>query len=233
MAINASSFDRIRKDSMAKLGSQGLLGDRTIDITVGSPNQPTIKPGDNIPTVESSGLGDLISKGGSALDDLRETSRNAKEISWKINRGSGTLAQVLNDPRLYTNLDSLLNMWTDITLKINRGEGTLAKLVNDSELYDNLSGSLAEIRTFLANVNNGQGSLGKLAQSDSAYIHMDSLLTSLNTTLAMINGGQGTMGQLVANKDLYNKMSATVESLDALIIDIKKNPKKYVKISLF
>jgi len=41
------------------------------------------------------------------------------------------------------------------------------------------------------------------------------------------------MGQLVANKDLYNKMSATVESLDALIIDIKKNPKKYVKISLF
>jgi phospholipid/cholesterol/gamma-HCH transport system substrate-binding protein len=233
LSIGASSFPKIRKNSVAKLGSQGLLGDRTIDITVGEKTAEPLAKGDFIQTVESPQLNEIIAGGGDAIQDLKITAHNAKEISWKINNGTGSLAQILNDPRLYTNLDSLLNLWSRITLKIESGNGFLSRLVSDSALYTNLTGTLAETRDLLAKINAGEGTLGKLAADKTMYNHIDSVLTSIDSTLALINGGKGTVGRIVTDTTMYQKMNATIESLDNLIKDIKAHPGRYVKVSLF
>lgn len=233
MSINSDSFSRIKRDSNARLGSQGLLGDRTVDITVGSPEEQRLLQGEYVNTVEAPQFGDLISRGGDALGDIKVTAQNAKEITWKINHGNGSLAQIINDPRLYTSLDSLLNMWSDITLKINKGEGFLARLVNDSSLYVNLTQSLGEIRDLTRSINAGEGTFGKMAKEDILYTHIDSLLIALQLTLDKINGGEGTAGQLVNNTNMYDKVNTTMDALNTLIVDIRQNPKKYVKLSLF
>jgi phospholipid/cholesterol/gamma-HCH transport system substrate-binding protein len=233
MAVSSACFSRIKTDSKAKLGSQGLLGDRTIEISLGSPEAPQIIQGQFVNSVETAQLNEIISEGGDALTDIKITAQNAKEISWKINHGTGSLAQIINDPRLYMNLDSLLIMWSEITDKVNKGEGSLALLVNDPALYNNLSSTLKELTEFMANVNKGEGSLGKLAKQDTIYNRIDSFLASINNALVKINGGGGTVGQLTNNPDLYQKVNTTLDALNALIIDIKQNPKKYVKISLF
>ena len=192
MEISASSLDKIRKNSVARIGGQGLLGDRTIDINIGSPSEPAINQGDFITSAESSQFSDLLSSGGDAMVDIKATARNLKEITYKINNGTGSMAQIINDPRLYVSLDSLLNMWADITLKINKGQGFMAKLVNDPTLYDNLATSLGEIRELAANINEGKGSLGQLATQEGVYHRLDTLLTSATQTLSKINTGNGT-----------------------------------------
>jgi phospholipid/cholesterol/gamma-HCH transport system substrate-binding protein len=233
IAVSSSSFTRIKSDSKAKLGSQGLLGDRTIDISLGSASANALRQGEFIPSLETSQLNDIISESGDAMTDIKVTASNAKEISWKINNGNGSLAKIINDPRLYTNLDSLLIIWSDISDKLNKGEGSMALLVNDPALYNNLTSSLHELTTFMASINRGEGSIGKLAKQDAIYNHLDSILTSINNTLTMVNGGSGTVGQLASNPNLYEKVNSTLDALNALIVDIKQNPKKYVKISLF
>jgi phospholipid/cholesterol/gamma-HCH transport system substrate-binding protein len=233
LSVSETSFSRIRQDSNARLGSQGLLGDRTVDISVGSPESPQLRQGEYISSIEATQFDDLISKSGDALTDIKITAQNAKEISWKINHGEGSMAQIINDPRLYMSLDSLLNMWADITLKINSGQGFLAMLVNDPSLYNNLTASLGELKTFLAAVNSGQGSLGKMVTEDSLYRRTDSLLAALETAVTKINNGDGSAGQFINNDDLYLKISDTMDALNELIADIKENPKKYVKLSIF
>jgi phospholipid/cholesterol/gamma-HCH transport system substrate-binding protein len=233
MSVSENSFTRIRQDSNARLGSQGLLGDRTVDINVGSPESPQMRQGEFIASIEATQFDDLISKSGDALTDIKITAQNAKEISWKINHGEGSLAQIINDPRLYTSLDSLLNMWSEITVKINSGQGFLAKLVNDPSLYNNLTASLGEMKTLLATINAGQGSFGRLMADDGLYRRLDSLLTSVDNTMVKINNGDGTAGQLINNDDLYLKISDTMDALNELIADIRENPKKYVKLSIF
>lgn len=222
MSIKSSSFIRIREDSKARLGSMGLLGDRTIDISLGSPNEKPIAPGQYVQTIQ----GDIIKT-------VEEIADNANKISKKINEGQGSLAQIINDPRLYTNLDSLLMIWADLSQKINEGQGNLAAIVNDSTLYQNFTAFLAKSNEFIAEVNAGGGSLGKLVRDDALYNHTDSLISALYNALEKINNGQGTLGQLATNRDLYNQLSATLASLDSLIIDIRAHPKKYVKISIF
>jgi phospholipid/cholesterol/gamma-HCH transport system substrate-binding protein len=233
LSIRAANFPKIRKGSIARLGSQGLLGDRTIDISVGEKTSDPLAEYDFIPTQEAPQLNDIISEGGDAIQDVKITAHNAKEISQKINTGNGSLAQILNDPRLYTNLDSLLNLWSRITLKIESGQGFLSQLVNDSALYDNLTGTLGEAKTLLTKINAGEGTLGKMANDKSMYNHIDSVLTSIDSTLALLNSGNGTMGRLASDTTFYLKMNNTIESLNALILDVKTHPGRYVKVSVF
>lgn len=233
LSIGASSFPKIRKSSIARLGSQGLLGDRTIEITVGEKTSEPLAEYDFITTQESPQLIDIISEGGDAIQDVKITAHNAKEISEKINTGTGSLAQILNDPRLYTNLDSLLNLWSAITVKINTGQGFFAKLINDSALYVNLAATLGETKTLLAKINAGEGTLGKMVKQDAIYNHIDSVLTAIDSTMTLVNSGNGTMGRLATDTTLYQKINTTVESLNELILDIKKHPGRYVKVSVF
>lgn len=233
MSISKSGFSRITKDSQARLGSKGLLGDRTVDISLGTPEAQKIKPGEFITTIEAYQINDLISESGDVLTDIKLTASDAREIAWKINRGEGTIARFINDPRMYTNLDSLLVLWTNITYKIKAGKGTLAEFINDPAVYKEFSRLTKEAADFMEAVNSGQGMLGKLATNEDFYTHTDSLLVNLNKTLDRINSGEGTLGQMATNAEMYDKMLSTIASLDSLIVDIRAHPKRYVKLSLF
>lgn len=222
MSIDSKSFIRIREDSRARLGSMGLLGDRTVDISLGSPEMRPIAPNEFV-AVEGADL----------FKDVEDVAANAKEITRKINEGDGSLSQIINDPRLYTNLDSLLLIWAELSRKVNEGEGNLAAIVNDPQLYKNFTVFLEKSSEFVDAINSGQGTLGRLAQDDQIYNRTDSLLMALNTTLEKINSGEGTLGQLMVDQELYEKLNKTLGSLDSLLIDLRKNPKRYVKISLF
>lgn len=233
MAVDRKSFSRIGKDSNARLGSKGLLGDRTVDITLGSPGAEKIQPGDFVSTLEAYQIDDLISESGDVMTDIKLTASDAREIAWKINRGRGTLAQFINDPRMYTNLDSLLVLWTNITYKIRSGKGTLSEFINDPVLYEQFTRLTTEAADFVEAINEGKGALGKLSAESDLYDHTDSLLINLNKTLEKINSGQGTLGQMTTDAELYNKLLSTIDSLDSLLVDLKANPKRYVKLSLF
>ena len=223
MSIKKSALDRIRADSKAKLGNMGLLGDRTVEISLGSITEAPIKSGQFVP-----------SESGHIIEDVMKIAENAKVISDSIRLGQGSLAEVINDPRLYTNLDSLLIIWSDLSKKINEGRGNLAAVVNDSSLYQNMKKLLDTAAALLAQMNKGHGDLGRLMNSKGElYAHTDSTLASLNRLLDRINQGEGTLGQLASDAELYKKITATLQSLDSLIIDIRENPKRYVKFSLF
>ncbi|UCC79956.1 MAG: MCE family protein [Candidatus Zixiibacteriota bacterium] len=233
MSVDHESFKRIGKDSQARLGSKGLLGDRTVDITMGTPESERCQPGDFIPTLEAYQIDDLISESGDVMTDIKLTASDAREIAWKINRGEGTLGQFINDPRMYTNLDSLLVLWTNITYKIRSGEGTLSEFINDPVLYEQFTRLTTEAADFIQAANEGGGALGKLANESDLYDHTDSLLINLNKTLEKINSGEGTLGQIATDAEMYRKLLSAIESLDSLLVDIKAHPKRYVKLSLF
>ncbi len=65
-----------------------------------------------------------------------------------------------------------------------------------------------------------------LNKSSSAALKLDSILLK-------INKGQGSAGNILQNDSLYNNLNRTILSVDSLVSDIKKNPKKYINVSVF
>jgi phospholipid/cholesterol/gamma-HCH transport system substrate-binding protein len=62
---------------------------------------------------------------------------------------------------------------------------------------------------------------------------LDSLRATMQQVAGKVDRGDGTLGRLVNDDSLYIQVRNTTTSLQALIDDIKKNPKKYVHVSVF
>jgi phospholipid/cholesterol/gamma-HCH transport system substrate-binding protein len=71
------------------------------------------------------------------------------------------------------------------------------------------------------------------AKMDHLASRLDSLRAVISNVSAKVDRGEGTLGRLVNDDKLYDDLSTSVKSLRILVEDIKKNPKKYIHLSVF
>ncbi len=67
------------------------------------------------------------------------------------------------------------------------------------------------------------------------FKRLDSVTSRLDDLVNRVEQGEGTAGQLLKDKQLYENMNKTVTEMQALLADIRRDPKKYlnVKVSIF
>jgi phospholipid/cholesterol/gamma-HCH transport system substrate-binding protein len=224
---------RIREDSEAHIGTLGLLGDKFVGITMGSLEKPMLKDNALLQSADPIDVEKLLDAGVDVFDVISKTTSTIHEISTKINQGKGTLGLLVNDPRMYLDIEKLLLLTESLTRKIDQGEGTLARLFQDSTLYDNLN-ALLETTTVLADsVRTGQGTMGKLIRDPLLFDRLAESIERTNGLLIKIDQGDGTLSRALNDKMLYQDASRAVAELDSLIKDLRRNPQRYLKVELF
>ena len=113
MKLKNATRDVVKRDSVAAIKSEGLVGDKYVEIAFGSKESPKVSDGDTIPTEPPLELSDLIKKTNSILDSTSgtmqhfgETAENLQSISSKIDRGAGSMGALINDRRVYQNANA-------------------------------------------------------------------------------------------------------------------------------
>ncbi|MCU0581923.1 MAG: MCE family protein [Syntrophales bacterium] len=106
-------------------------------------------------------------KVGEVIDNLRGASREMEktfaafnEIADGVNRGEGTLGQLMKDNTAAANLNKTLASLQEVSDKINQGKGTLGRLVNDEETVNNLNESLSGINRYVTKAEQFRTFLG-------------------------------------------------------------------------
>jgi phospholipid/cholesterol/gamma-HCH transport system substrate-binding protein len=168
-------------------------------------------------------------------DRLVKTVAELQKVSETIAGGKGTVGRLLYDESLYNEANATVARLDQVIQDLQAGQGTAGQLLKNPELYKEAQASVAQVRQLLDNLNAGQGTAGKLLKDEAAYRQIQSVLGQVDTTLSRMNAGQGTMGQLLANPQLYDSMHGLSTELEALVKDIRANPKKFlrVKFSIF
>jgi phospholipid/cholesterol/gamma-HCH transport system substrate-binding protein len=84
-------------------------------------------------------------------------------------------------------------------------------------------------------ISRGEGTAGKLISDAELYNRLNSLSDRIDKVVAGLQQGDGTAGQLLRDRQLYENMNGTMVELRSLIVEIKKDPRKYlnVRVSLF
>ncbi|MFQ5520858.1 MAG: MlaD family protein, partial [Candidatus Methylomirabilia bacterium] len=124
--------DQIREDSVASIETQGLLGDKVVEISLGSPGASALKPGETIATREPVEYTQIAGQGAEilenvaalsadlrgvvetlnvkdALKDLSATLKSARRITEQVEKGSGWLHALLyEEPKALRRLNALL-----------------------------------------------------------------------------------------------------------------------------
>ncbi|MBI4211309.1 MAG: MCE family protein [Deltaproteobacteria bacterium] len=141
MKINRHYQSRVRSDSKAAINTQGLLGDKFINITIGSPSAAMLEEGATIATEESSSFADLAAKGGQVMDEVKKLSMSLQRITEQIEHGKGVAHAVLYDPKggqLVSALTASAEDTREMLAGIKAGQGTLGRLIRDPTLYDDI-----------------------------------------------------------------------------------------------
>ncbi|MCD6152688.1 MAG: MCE family protein [Syntrophobacterales bacterium] len=88
-----------------------------------------------------------------AAAEMHKTFAALSDITERVNRGEGTIGQLVKKEGVFDNLDKTVASIQDITAKINKGEGTIGKLINDEETVDNLNASLTSLDNSMAGID--------------------------------------------------------------------------------
>ncbi|MDD4051331.1 MAG: MlaD family protein [candidate division Zixibacteria bacterium] len=137
----------------------------------------------------------------------------------------------------FRRLGESIDRFHSILGKVDSALGQI-NIAEYNEQIRNIGQAGKQIQEFLKTsqpevVNTAQDAREMMAKLDGALDRFSSLATELDTTVARLNQGQGSAGELLTNKEYIENLSATIDELRLLIADIKQNPGRYVKVSIF
>jgi phospholipid/cholesterol/gamma-HCH transport system substrate-binding protein len=91
----------IKRDSVAAIRSEGLIGDKYVEISVGSEEAARVANGDTVGSEPPIQLSDLVKKADGILDSARDAVGNVTDTTKKIDEGRGTIGALVNDRGMY------------------------------------------------------------------------------------------------------------------------------------
>jgi phospholipid/cholesterol/gamma-HCH transport system substrate-binding protein len=259
MEVSRDVRPLITSDSVATIGSVSLLGESMVEIKASPAGVPIadwgyVNAGPSARTMSelSTTASDGLDKISGLLTDLRagrgtlgklvtdetlykemeQFIASAGAVTKAINSGKGTLGQLVQDPSAYKALKTALENLQSTTERLNSGQGPLARLLNDQAMGASLGSTTAHLEQITGKLDRGEGTAGKLLTDRQMYDHLNSLTSRVDDLIKGLNDGHGTAGQLLHDQQLYDNMNRAVTELRGLLADVRKDPKKYLHVSV-
>jgi phospholipid/cholesterol/gamma-HCH transport system substrate-binding protein len=225
--------ERIRQDSVAVITSSGLLGDKYIDITLGSETEPELLNGMFIRTQEPADYGQLIRQGEEVLKN-----------TIAITSGLAALTSGFRSSQAPTAVADLLTSLAQIVKSIETGEGLIHSLIyekGNERIFADLAAATAALRETLTGIREGKGFLQTLLTDPNPEVvaQLTKLLASAHKLLQDIEKGQGVLHALIydkqggkAVKDFagaagnMNELLVKLQGKDSLVASLLNDPKQ-------
>ncbi|MFB3112978.1 MAG: MlaD family protein [Gemmatimonadales bacterium] len=155
---------------------------------------------------------------------IRDFGQVAERINEFADQQTSILGEVADNVRVTSNVvTSTAEMLQRIMSRLDTAtaEGELDSIIrNASQISTDLRLAMEEFRDFVVMVNENTTSIGRI-------------IASADTVFSRLTGGTGTVARLVSDSTLYVEASLAIQELRALLADIKENPRKYFKFSVF
>jgi phospholipid/cholesterol/gamma-HCH transport system substrate-binding protein len=149
--------DRIRKDSIARIETQGLLGDKVVEITVGTAATPALKAGEVLAARDPTDLGRVLNQGAGAVQDMGALMAELR-----------TSAETLNRSKLIESTSATVDRINRVVDQVEHGRGWAHALLYDEPVaLKRLNDAIGTTQALLDRLDRGQGAAGVLVSPES------------------------------------------------------------------
>ena len=233
--IDQALQQQVREDSRARIRTLGLLGDKVVDISPGTPRFAVLPANDTLQVEQALDYETVLVQASGAVTDMVQLTRDLRGITGGMARGEGTVGQLLTNRSLYDELNGTLARTNALVTRLQAPNGSLGKLLDDPALYQNLNGMIGSVDSLVRQMRSESGTFGKLMQDDSLYTHLVGITSGADSLMKQLTRGNGLANKLLTDQQLYEQLTKTITDLNAILADVRKNPRKYTKgmISVF
>jgi phospholipid/cholesterol/gamma-HCH transport system substrate-binding protein len=212
MRLDRRYQNDILTDSVASALTEGLLGNRYINIQRGFTGTP-LQNGQTVPGVEEKAIKEVVERSADVLTNLSALSEDVQDLISGVRQGRGTLGKLLTDDQAYKHLSSILAKGDEIASEVQSGQGTVGKLVMNNEMGDKVENTVDQVNTMLSDLRAQKGTLGKLLYDPTLYDQAKEAISNSNAIIGDVRAGKGTLGKLTTDDTLYNKARDTSSNL--------------------
>lgn len=214
---------RIRKEYQVPLGTtatiapNGFFGDQLIALHPGAPNPKSYQQNDTILAGRATPqIGDVLARTDTIASHISQLTQAFNREFIERKGFEAMNATVREATALIADLSRIAEQQS---AELTKTQAAIRRATNavDSVQIDS---TIKAFRTSLASLDELAADLRKTTGN-------------LNMTLARVDSGPGTIGKLMNDPALYNDSRKLLARLDSLMADFQKNPRRYIKLSIF
>ncbi len=210
----------IRKNANAAIATDGLMGNKVLNIVPGEGEANLVEPGDLLPTQTSPDLDNMVNTLSGTNNDLAVVAAELKSALLRINN-SAALWDLLNDSSLPRNLSISMANIRSATAKANTMVSDLDGLVQDVKQGKGSLGAILTDTSFAKNLNEALARIKQVtAQADTLAKELSLVARGIKHD---INDGKGAVNALL-------KDSGMVKSINVSLDNIQKSTQNFNEV---
>ncbi len=232
MIIQEDVKSFIKKNAIASIGTDGLVGSALVNINPRKSQMPPVEDQDIIQSYSRVETDEVLQTLGTTSDNIALLSLKLLEVIEKINEGEGMLSTLLNDASLSkdiehsvrsirqvsANLTTMSDELNNTLTKVQDGDGLLGYLLTDSTLMIELEGIVQRADTVMGNqIEPIFVDLKKATEEINAFV------IELQKVTTDLNDGKGAIGTLLKDEKTDVQLKETLKNVNETSIKLNEN----------
>ncbi len=160
MQLEQDVAQRLGRDALLRIGSDGLMGDKLMVIVAGRPGTAPLQSGDQLRTESPTTVADMLRALQHIGDDAQGLATEMTDLLRDLRQPQSTVGQLLTDTLMFARLEGMLTLYeqagarfkgltselSDLAAPLQAGEGTLGRLLQDETLADQVVATTDSLR---------------------------------------------------------------------------------------
>jgi len=239
--IEKSNSEFIKKNSIASVGTDGLMGNKLVNINPGQGESQRVEDGDIIPSLRPVESDEMIRTLNTTNDNLEGITRDLKKFTSKINKDKGIL-KLIEDSVSAENIRLALEAFRDaainanrITIELNKisaglnsGEGLAGVLLKDTmvanelratmsnlaQVSDSLNLITTELHNFSTSLNNPDGLIYTVSKDTVLAENVKTGMQNLKVSTELLNENLKAMRRSFLFKKYFKEQEKEAKKAD-------------------
>jgi len=211
MLIDEKMKSFIHKSDMVSISTDGLMGNKLLNITPAKTNAQLVADGDLLVTKKVAGTEEMMETLNRTNNNIALISDDIKKTVQRINN-SNALWKILEDPALPGDLKTSMTSIRNATVNADNMVSDLKTIINDVK---NGKGSLGLILTdtsIACNLNEAVVKIQKVGENASQLA--DELTALTQSVKKDINNGKGTVNALLKDSSIVIKLANSLSNIE-------------------
>ncbi|MDX1278496.1 MlaD family protein [Oceanihabitans sediminis] len=212
--INVSMFieermqTHIKKNAIATIGSDGLVGNMIVNIIPGSGTAEIISDGDTIKSYSKIGTNEMLNTLNTTNENAALLTSKLLDIANEITSGKGTLGMLINDTIASNDLKQTINYLKLASLEANKTIVEINALVANVDMENSVAGVMLNNEAEAQKVKDMITNLNQSSQDIKLVID------NLNETITKFKEGDGALNYITTDKELVESLKASMENIN-------------------
>lgn len=208
MIIEEKMQEHIKKDAIATIGSDGLVGSMLINIVPGASNAKLIKPGDELQSYSKVATQDMMNTLSTTNENAALLTADLLKVSQALTQGKGTLGRLLNDTKMANDLKQTI---TNLKYTSNQANSTFSEL---NRIMETINLEKSAIGVLLTDTISAKKMRNVITNLETSSIEIEKMSKDLNGIIGKATKGEGAISYLSKDTTLVYQLERTMKNIE-------------------